>query len=302
MNIFDGRLPDVHELQALVSIMEEGTVTRAAEKLGVSQSSLSHTLEKMRVAFDDPLFVRVGNRMEASALAKKLRDPAVQVLQILESGIVGLKQFDPRTTTTEFRVGVNELGAVALIPKLSAHLCRAAPRSRLVTVHVRPDDVRSMLENDQVDVVAGYFPEMAPGVPHLHLFDTRAVCIASAGHSRIGDSISLAQLARTPCVETKLMAYVRAIAAEAAGQPPRKPFVYCATNHLPAIPLIVASSDLIAVVPAELFSLFGHAFNLKQVRIEAQLPTVGVSLYWHKRTQGDPAVEFLRDAISSQQH
>ncbi len=299
MNIFNSRLPNTYELQALIGIIDEGTVTRAADRLGVSQSTLSHTLDKMRSSFDDPLFVRVGNRMEPTPFARKLHAPAMKVLQILELEVGKLKEFQPRLTTSIFRVGANEIGAIALAPKLAAHLSRMTPRARLETVHVQPENIRAVLDNDEVDVAVGFFPETESSVPKLHLYDTSVVCIARTDHPKVGDSITLTELAKTPFVDSKLMTPVRAMALAAAGEHIRQPFMYCAPNHLPAIPSIVANSDLIAIVPIELFEMFGAAFKLKQVKIDAQIPPIGVYLYWHKRNAEDPAINFLREAIVS---
>src|SRR5689334_19835825 len=116
MNEFDIQTPQIADLKAVLALLQDSTVTRAAQRLGVSQSALSYQLERMRKRFADPLFVRVGNRMAPTPMAQRLAAPATRVLRIVESEIAALASFDPLTTKREYRIGVNEIGAMTLIP------------------------------------------------------------------------------------------------------------------------------------------------------------------------------------------
>src|SRR5437868_5534107 len=117
MSEFDQAI-QLADLRALMAVLRDGTVTRAAQSLGLTQSALSYQLDRMRKTFGDQLFVRVGNRMAATPFAQRLADPARRVLHIVDTEVAQLGRFDPATTTRTFRLGVNEIGAITLMPKI----------------------------------------------------------------------------------------------------------------------------------------------------------------------------------------
>lgn len=92
----------------------------------------------MRKRFGDPLFVRVGNRMAPTPLAMELQEPAARVLRILETEIAEIRRFDPLAMQRDFRVAVNEIGAMTLIPRLVKRLSVTAPGARLSPVNPAP--------------------------------------------------------------------------------------------------------------------------------------------------------------------
>ena len=123
--------PQVSDLQALRALATDGTFSQAARRLGITQSGLSYTLGRMRKRFGDPPFVRVGNRMAPIPLAMELQEPAARVLRILETEIAEIRRFDPLARQRDFRVAVNEIGAMTLIPRLVKRLSVTAPGARL---------------------------------------------------------------------------------------------------------------------------------------------------------------------------
>src|SRR5690349_13964651 len=118
MNEFDNREPQLADLKAILALLQDGTVTRASQRLGVTQS----------------------------ALARALADPASRVLRIVEDEIAALSTFDPSTTTREFRIGVNEIGAITMVPRLLKRLTAAAPHARLSPLHVTRESMAAALE------------------------------------------------------------------------------------------------------------------------------------------------------------
>jgi DNA-binding transcriptional LysR family regulator len=111
-------VPELNDLRTLLAVLHDGTLTRAAQRLGVTQSALSYQLERMRQRFADPLFVRVGNRMAPTPFTQQMAEPAARVLRIVEKEIAGMHSFDPAATDREFRIGLNEIGAITLLPRL----------------------------------------------------------------------------------------------------------------------------------------------------------------------------------------
>lgn len=101
MKEFDHLGLDGHTLTRFLTVLDESSVSRAAERLGVSQSAVSHTLDKLRRIFNDPLFIRVGRGIESTARARSLRDSRESVLSISNiSGVVGRNPLAPPRSLT----------------------------------------------------------------------------------------------------------------------------------------------------------------------------------------------------------
>ena len=295
-------LPQVSDLQALRALATDGTVSQAARCLGITQSGLSYALERMRKRFGDPLFVRVGNRMAPTPLAMELQDPAARVLRILETEIAEIRRFDPLTTQREFRVAVNEIGAMTLIPRLVKRLSVTAPGARLNPVNLAPSALLAAMVSGDVDIAAGHFPEMAGTLLQQLLFHRDYVCVARADHARIGDALSLEEFAAAPQVMTPGVPTTMAwLEAQLRGKGLRmNTAMVC--QYVAAIPFIVSSSDLIAIIPAEVQGLFGSATRLKAVRLPLKIPAIDIRQYWHPRLAADPAIGFLREQIFQLDH
>jgi DNA-binding transcriptional LysR family regulator len=296
MKDFDD-LPSASDLRSILAVLDSGTVTRAAQRLGLSQSALSYQIERMRRRFGDPLFVRSGNRMAPTPLAQRLADPASRILRILETEVAGLQRFQPAATTREFRIGVNEIGAITLVPRIVRQLAAAAPHARLAPVQVDSGTLGGALESGAMDVAAGHFPQAHAGLKQQLLYRRDYVCIARRDHPRIGASMTLRELSRTPQVHTPAVVATRAWMEEQLRKEQLPGGVAMSTHHVAAIPFIVAASDHVALIPREVFELFAPIAPVKAVRLPVTVPALSIHLYWHPRVDVDPAVSFFREIV-----
>jgi len=117
MNNFDHLSLDGNTLRTFLTVLDETAVSRAAERLGVSQSAVSHTLDKLRAIFKDPLFVRVGRGIEPTAKARALRASVESVLDNLKS-LTNQRKFDPLAEIMEFTIATNDFPLQLIFPKL----------------------------------------------------------------------------------------------------------------------------------------------------------------------------------------
>jgi len=294
---FDSQAPQVADLRAALALLQERTVTRAAQRLGLTQSALSYQLERMRKRFGDPLFVRVGNRMSPTPLAMALAEPAERALRILENEIATLARFDPATTTREFRIGVNEIGAITMVPRLVRRLASAAPSARLTPVQADPETMTSALGAGAIDVAAGHFPNSAGGLLQQLLYRRSYVCVARRDHPGIGASMSMRELGLAPQVHTAAVPTMRAWVDAQLRKRGLESGPRMMTQHVSAMPFIVAASDYVALIPREVFDLFEPIAPLKMVKLPIPIPSVTIHQYWHPRVAGDPAVKFFREQV-----
>lgn len=293
-------LPELSDLQTLLAVLQEGTVTQAALRLGVNQSALSYQLERMRRRFADPLFVRVGNRMAPTPFAQRLAEPSSRVLRIVEEEISGMASFDAATTDREFRIGLNEIGAITLLPKLVRRLAHIAPHARLSPTHVDVPSMAQTLESGAIDVVAGHFPQAHGTLLQQQLYERDYVCVARRDHPHIGDSLTLREFSRIPVIQTPAAPVTNAWLLNQLEREHLSVKVQLSGQHVAAIPFIVAASDYIAVLPREVFELFSPIAAIKPVALPVAIPKINVHLYWHPRFANDPAVTFLRGLVYAQ--
>ncbi|GAG39292.1 unnamed protein product, partial [marine sediment metagenome] len=124
---------DGNTLTTFLTVLEEMSVSRAAERLGVTQSAVSHTLDKLRGIFDDPLFVRVGRGIESTARARALQGSVESVLDDLKS-LTDHREFDPLVEQMEFTIAANDFPIRLIFPKLLKELSDEGihPRIRFI--------------------------------------------------------------------------------------------------------------------------------------------------------------------------
>jgi len=296
MKKFDGDL-QLGDLRALLALVAAGTVTKASEALGLSPSAPSHPPERMRRQFGDPLFVRVGNRMAPTPRVESLLLPAAQVLRIVDTEIKGHTAFEPASSDRVFKISVNEIGAIALVPRLLRQLAVVAPHTRLTQKQMDPQSLSADLESGALDLAAGYLDTVNHGLVGRLLYRRDYVCIASARHPRIRASMGWKQLREEVHLQNPGIArvndWIRDLIAE-RGHAMAPPML---THHVAAMPFLVADSDLIAFVPREVFELFRPIADIKCVTIPIKLPTIEIHQYWHPRLNGDPGHKFFRDLV-----
>ncbi|MBL0421930.1 LysR family transcriptional regulator [Ramlibacter sp. AW1] len=301
MSEFDHPI-QLSDLRALMAVLRDGTVTSAAQGLGLTQSALSYQLDRMRKTFGDQLFVRVGNRMAATPFAQRLADPATRVLQIVDGEISQLGRFDPATSTRTFRLGVNEIGAIVLVPKVIKRLGQLAPRATLAQMQVRPEEMATQLQDGAMDLAAGHLPELDKGLLRQRLYRRDYTCIVSQDHPRVGETLTVRQLGQEQLLESPGVPatnrWVRTL-LEQSGQLSKAPMT---THHVAAIPFIVAASELVAVVPREVFDIFRPIARVRAVRLTRAIPSIDIHQYWHPRLASDPAVRFLRELVFEVAH
>lgn len=299
MKEFEAQYPQLNDLKTVLTLLKDGTVTKTARSLGVSQSALSYQLDRMRSRFGDPMFVRVGNRMAPTPFAQRLAGPAARVIQIVETEIAALASFDPSTTEREFRIGLNELGAITLLPKLVQRMNELAPRARLTPIIVDAATISSTLESGDMDIAAGHFPQTHDILLQQLLYERDYVCILRKGHPHSGDSMTMREFSEIPSIGTPASPATRSWLDAELSRRGLQIKVQMSVRHVSAIPFVVAASDYVAVIPREVFDIFSPVSAIKTVRLPIDIPPIQIHQYWHPRVSSDSAVKFFRELIFS---
>ena len=143
---------DLNLMAVLEAIFDEGTTSRAAEVLHLSQSAVSHALNRLREMYDDPLFVRQGHRMIPTPLTRRMIEAVKNSLSVLRGTVESAQVFEPGEHQQLFRMSQRDAVEVILLAPIMEILQREAPGVRLSSTHFAPDDIAAQLQQGQIDL------------------------------------------------------------------------------------------------------------------------------------------------------
>ena len=284
----DGRL-----LALLVAVVEEQSITRAADRLGVTQSAVSHGLERLRALAGEPLVVRSGRGVAVTARATALAERARVLLSGLQSLAAG-GGFDAAGFEGCVTIAANPLQRDLLLPRLLQRLRRDAPRA---TLRVLPSDVPSaqMLRDAQCQLVISPRPPDAGDVVHKRLFEDRYVVFHDAACRAAPASRAEYEAAEHVVV---LQAPQRSLAVDlwivALGPAGR---IAVQVADFAGVRAFIAGSDRIATLPSLL--RMGALAGLAHAAPPFECEPMPMYVLWHQRHHDDPMHRWLRSALES---
>lgn len=287
---------DLRHLRIFVALCAARNVTRAAEAVGLSQSSVSVVLAQLREHYEDPLFVRTAQGMQPTPRAKLIEPVLRQALQLLDQSLVRPAEFNPAEITRSFRICMTDVGQMTLLPRLLPKIQRLAPNVKIEIANLSFETARQ-LESGEADLAAGFTAHINAGFYQQKLFDEGFVCIASSNHPRIGKRMTLAQLQQERHVNILLSATSHAIVdkfLERKGV--QRVFALKVPSFL-GLGQVVAGSSLVAIVPLRLGAIFAAEKGVKVVSLPVRFPSYAVTQYWHDRYHRDPGNAWLRAQI-----
>jgi DNA-binding transcriptional LysR family regulator len=183
---------DLNLLLILDAMYDAGSTTLVAERLKVSQPTVSFSLGKLRDVFGDELFVRHGSSMQPTPLAQSIRDPVRRVIETVRFDILRERVFDPASAERTFSLSASDIGELVFLPLLLERLGTSAPRLNLRSLAMPPAELREAMTTGGVDLAIGYFPDLTgAGFFQQRLFEHAFTCLVRADHPTIGDRFSM---------------------------------------------------------------------------------------------------------------
>jgi DNA-binding transcriptional LysR family regulator len=287
---------DLNLLVLLDALLAERNVTRAAERVGLSQSAASHALKRLRNHFDDPLLVRGRDGMALTARAKELAAPIDHALRTLEATLRDASKFDPKRSKRTFTIAMTDYLAVLLLPALHVRIAREAPGVGLrVTTIVA--EVEATLASDETDLVITMAAQPdEPGLYQQRLFEERYVCVMRRGHPATKRPLTLDVFCT---LEHALISprNGRGIVDRALAVVGRERRVAVQLPHWLVAPHLVAHSDLVLTVAERLARTYAAILPLEIVVAPLDLPATVCFQRWHERSHGDVAHRWLRELV-----
>jgi DNA-binding transcriptional LysR family regulator len=281
---------DLSLLQTFHAVHATGSVSRAAERLGVSQPTVSHALRRLRLRYRDPLFIRTQGGMAPTAKAERLARAVAHALTTLEVALRETETYDPARSERTFRLHMSDIGEVIFLPSLLRMLARDAPGVRIEAFQLDDKDILPALESGRIDLAVGYIPALV-GAQRRFLLSERYVVVMRAGNPAARRKPTRAALGA--------LQYALVRSHPATGRALQdlglRDRVQLTLPHFMVLPRILAETDLAALMPARLADVFAHMGDYAVWRPRGGLHRFDVSVHWCWRFDNEPGNRWLRE-------
>lgn len=295
MQHIDDAALDFALLRVFKMLLDTRHVTRAAERLGLTQSATSHALGRLRRVFDDELFVRGPRGMlpteRALALAPQVHDMLARLEQLTAT-----TTFDPAKLVRRFIIGGGDFTEIAVLPRLLPLLRREAPGVDLTMRSIADSDTD--LANGTLDLALGVLSSSSPALVVKKLFDEGFVTLLRKGHPALSKTLTVRRWAALDHVLITPRGSDGGIVDEVLAEHGLRRRVVVQTVTFASAPLLVENSDCVTTMPARMAALLTVGREIVVMPTPVPLPRFSVTLAFHERSRGDPAHHWLRDRIA----
>lgn len=288
---------DLNLLQVFDAIHAKGGVSAAARHLSLSQPAISHALAKLRDAFDDPLFVRQGNRLVPTPAARAIAGPVREALRGLDAALDAAATFDPAEATREFRIGVRLSGEMPRFSALVTRVLNAAPHVSLASVSFLRRDLATALANGDLDLALDVALPPDARLCRTYLGTEPLVIVARKDHPRIDGAVDLDTYLALDHIVASARPHgpgVEDMALDRMGLT-RRVAVRC--QHAITAWQIVAASDMLFALPRSHAEVLDAIWPMQLIALPLQVEPGGRYVYWHQAAEADPGLAWLRAMI-----
>lgn len=288
---------DLNLLPTFIALMEERNVTRAAERLGITQPALSNALARLRVMLRDPLFIRERYGIQPTQKAQELAPVIAAALASLDDVILGQQDFDPAQADRLVTIAPNSYVEFVLIPAIVTRLREQAPGIKLRLTPFGTDLAETGVMSGATTMVLGRILDPPDNLVVQHLMEEGLSCVVRADHPDIGDSISREQYEHMKHVNMLPPGRLRAGLFQMLDRQGLRRDVAVSVTHFLAIPEMVAVTDYCATLPNLICRHLVRDGRLKVLPAPVDLGTFPVEMAWHVRYRQDPAHRWLRSLV-----
>ena len=287
-------------LRCFDALITERSVSRAAERVGISQPTMSNALARLRKLFGDPLLIRTRGEMVPTVRALELLKPVRRTLADIEEMLAEQRKFDPITSQVTITLTALEHVEYTLLPGLTQRLQREAPLVNVEMRSINPEKALDWLERGELDYRLGWVRSPPPSLRFQALFRDKFVCIVRADHPGVGDKLTLNQymfLAHV-CVRSSSRSEYWRTLNEAFLECSRRPRIAFMVQDFMVVPRMVATTDLIATVPERFARSVADQHSLRIFKPPLDLSDICISAYWHERTHTLPVHRWFRKMLA----
>ncbi|CAI8861490.1 LysR family transcriptional regulator [Pseudomonas sp. IT-P294] len=296
MNRNDLRRADINLLVVFESMMHERNVSRVGEKLFLGQPTISSALGRLRLMFDDPLFIRSGRLMEPTSRAEEIFSNLAPALDGIAAALSRCQAFDPGTSEATFHIGLSDDVEYALLPSLLRRLRIEAPNMTLVVRRADHWQMSQLLASGEISLGISHTLELPANARRKGLRPIRPMLLRADSQS---GELGLDEFCCRPHVVVSSMGNVIEEADRALSHLGRQRKVVLTVPQFSALPMLLADSDMIAIVPDYIARSMAMIGGLRAEFAPLDLPQRELSMVWRGATHNDPGERWLRARCSA---
>ena len=293
---------DLNLLVALDALLTERSITNAAERLHLSPSATSGTLARLREFFQDELLTRIGRRMVPTPLGESLQLAVRDCLLHVQATVEIRPQFDPATSTRNFRLMMSDYVSIVLMPDVLQRLAREAPD---VTIELLANDAEpwESLSRGEIDFLVLPKNFIRSDHPAQVLFEDEYVCVCWSGNSLIGDTISLEQLLALGHVVARLGTQrpptIDAWFFQQFGHARRVDVI---ATTFGSVPHLLIGTNRLSIMHRRLALAHAQALPLKILPVPIEMPRLVEMIQWHQYRDRDPGRVWMTGVLQQAAH
>jgi DNA-binding transcriptional LysR family regulator len=288
-------------LHIAFALYDERSVSAAAKALGMSQPAVSMALRKLRAHFNDPLFIRAPRGVQPTPRAHTLVKASRPLVARLQEDLLSDQTFDALRSTRAFTFALSDVGEIVFLPRLIQRLRAAAQHCAIRSVSMAPQQMARGLENGEIDLAVGYFPDLVQNnFFQQRLFTHHFACLMRAGHPRYAKKLSMKAFLEIEHAVVHPEGRSHELFEKLIERKRVRRKIAVHTPHFLSIPIIVSSSDLMATVPHALALYFAR---LAPEKFAVAMPPFefrgfDVKQHWHRKFHNDARNRWLRQQVA----
>ena len=289
---------DLNLLVTFSALMDARSVTKAAERLSLGQSAMSHNLARLRKLMGDPLFERKGHEMCPSKRAIEL-DPIIKnLLNTIEKDILQPAPFDPATCTEQFNIGLTDYAELIFAPALYDALHKIAPKASLSFHNIDKQNFNHSFDNGQVNLIIGAMEPNDPSIKKRFLYTEKHVCLYDKSATHLGVTITLEEYLKVPHALVTPSGQLQSNVDSYLHQQNLSRQVAVGSRHFLTVRQLLNNRNLLCVVSELMAKLDTFNDNLTQTRAPIDIPDFNINLLWRQRDNQHPTLLWLIDLIT----
>jgi DNA-binding transcriptional LysR family regulator len=291
----DLRQLDLNLLVALDVLIAEASVTKAAEKLNMSQSAMSYSLKKLRTILNDDLLIRTSKEMEVTPYAQQISDRVRQILLEIQETLLAKETFDPATSQETFKIVLSDYAEATIGIHLLHQIANQAPGIRIRINNLEKETLIDSLDENRIDLAINACLPLKSWHVAENLYQEEFVCVFR-GEDSITE-ISLADYLERSHILVSMQDDFQGKSDQILEQQQKSRKVIWSTSHFMVVPFLLNNSDCVALLPKRMAQQCAKAMNLTILPPPIPFEGFTVSMVWHQRNNNNLAHQWLRRQI-----
>ena len=289
---------DLNLLHVFDTIYREGSLTRAARALHLTQPAVSHSLSRLREHFDDPLFSRQGNQMVPTPLARRFLESMRPGLTQIQSAVNQFHAFDPANQRKTYSLALRDILESTFLPKLMGRL-ESYPELEIISQRVPRRDMETQLAAGKLDFAVDVLLPVSNQTGHELLRHDRLVVLARKGHPLTGGGLTLDKYLEAKHVLVSSRSEGPGIEDFELSRFGVQRNIRLRCQHYYAACRVAEGTDLLLTMPENYARIIAERADIDILTPPVDLPGIDVHLYWHKAYEREPALIWFREQLAS---